>query len=234
MSKNNTKKGLFEIYIPPSVQSETLNNIDSLLYDKNELFFDINKNIHNLTREQLKYLKSLLNLDISIFENENINKNLVGNTLFFYVARYNLYEGVLKILKQIDKIDPNQIDIRIGLPNRNWLEIWAHTSILAFPLLEMIGCEESEFEITIYDSKGYTSELAKKLIETYRNQGMDKIEIEFRLEENKQKREITKCIANEIVNYWNVYDFDQNVSYDEKFESKILSWSKIYKKNIDD
>ncbi|MBP3919955.1 MAG: hypothetical protein J6D28_00125 [Bacilli bacterium] len=240
MAKNSVQKGLFEIYLPPSAESKTLNNLDSLLNNKDELMFDINQNIHNLTREQLKYLKSLLNLDVSVFENEKLNRNFVGNPLFFYVARYNLYEGVLRTLKQMDKIDPNQIDVSIGLPDRNWLNIWAHTKILAFSLLEIamypevIGVEESGIEITIYNSKGYTCELEKTLTKNYEHQGKEKDEIVFRLEENKQKREITKCVANEIVNYWNIYDFEENVSYDEKVKGKILPWARVYKENIDD
>lgn len=240
MAKEDTKEGIFEIYLPPSAETKKLNNIDSLLSDKNELLLDIKQNFHNLTSKQLEYLRSLLSLDVSIFENENLNRDLVGNPLFFYVARYNLYEGVLRVFKQIDKIDPNQMEVSIALPDRNWLNVFAYTTILGFPLLEIemypkeIGCQEPEVEITFYDSKGYTDELEKRLTEDYRKKGMNQTEIEFRLEENKQKREITKCSANEIVKYWNISVFDENVSYDKKVKGKILSWARIYKQNIDD
>lgn len=240
MAKDDIQEGLFEIYLPPSAESKTLNNIDNLLKDKEELMVGIEKNSYNLTKEQLEYLKSLLSLDISVFENEKINRNLVGNPLFFYVVRYHLYEGIVRMLKQMDKIDSNQIDVSISLPDRNCLDIWAHTRMLAFPLLEIVmypevvGVEKTETEITIYNSRGYTTELSKKLTKDYENQGKEKAEIAFRLEENKQKREITKDIANQVINYWNLSDFEENVSCDEKVKGKILSWARVYQKNIDD
>lgn len=63
-----TKKGLFEIYIPPSAEAKTLDKVDGLLFNKNELLLGIEENEYNLAKEQLEYLKLLLNLDISVFE----------------------------------------------------------------------------------------------------------------------------------------------------------------------
>ena len=238
MSKFDAQMGLFEIDLQSGAESKTLNNIVSLLKDKEALILKINQNIHHFTKEQVEYLKSLLSLEVSVFKNDNLNKDLVGNSLFFYVARYNLYEGVIRTLKQMDKIDPKQIEVSIGLPNkslpsRNWLYIQAHTILLGFPLLEIEMYSEGT-EITLYDSQGYTNEVEKFLIENYKKQGMEQVEMEFRLEENKQKKEILKCVARGISNYWNISDFDENISYDENVRGKTLSWARVYKKSVDD
>ncbi len=225
--------GLFKITIPPSAEHKTLDTIDHLLTDKNELISNINDNKQKFNMEQLEYLKSLLNLEISVFHNEKINEGLVENPLFFYIMRYNLYEGILKLLKKINDINHNQIDIGIGLPYRNWLSIWAYTRILAFPLVEMELYPKTESEIEIYDSDGYTPEFENILIKAYKKEGKTKDEIDFRVEENKQKRKITKLSANEIINYWNIFDFDDNISMDKTEKGKILSFARIYKKNID-
>lgn len=232
MEKNDGQKGLFAIHIPATAENKTLDNINGLLTDKNKLTIDINQNIYNLTREQLEYLKSLLSLDISVFENEKLNGILAENPLFFSVARYNLYEGVLRTLKQMENIDPGSIDVSIAIPNNNWLNIWSHINAQAFPLIEIVMNPEIR-EINIYDSEGYTREYESTLIETYKKKQKDSAYIEYKLAENKQKRELIKSVAHTILSYWNICDFQDKVSYDEKVKGKILSWARVYKCNID-
>lgn len=235
MAKNDTQKGLFQIDIPPSAEHKSLNDIDSLLTDKDKLLFDINQNIYNLNREQLEYFKSLLNLEVSVFENDKLNGELIGNSLFLYVARYNLYEGILRKLKQNSSIEQDKIEVTVALPDKNWLKIegYSYTGLFAFPLLEIEHVLRPKVEITIYDSKGYTSELANKLTENYKSQGKRSDEINLRLKDHKSKREMIKNVANEILNYWGLSEFPDNISYDEKVKGKILSWA-IVGKYIDD
>ena len=66
MIKNDKANGLFEIKLPPSREAKTLNNLDSVLQDKEELLFELNRDNHNFTCEQAQYLKSLLSLDITL------------------------------------------------------------------------------------------------------------------------------------------------------------------------
>lgn len=233
MEKNDDQRGLFKIYIPPSAETKTLDNINRLLTNKDELTLDINQNIYNLTKEQLEYLKYLLSLDISVFENEKLNAILTENPLFFSVARYNLYEGILRTLKQMENIDPSSINVSIGIPDNNWLDIKGHIKEQAFPLIEIV-MNPSVREFYIYDSEGYTREYERALIESYKEKKMDNDYIKYKLETNKKKRELIKGVAHTILNYWNIGDFQDNVSYDEKVKGKILSWARVYKQNIDD
>ena len=239
MRNIGTQQGLFEITIPASAESKTLNEVDMLIHNKDEIILTLDKE-DDLTKEQLEYLKALLNLDITVFENEKINQTLVDKSIFFHAARYNLFEGLLRHLKQIDSVDPRQIDVIIGVPEREWLNIWAHTKLLAFPLIEIemfpavVGINDFETEITIYDSKGFTKELETLLKEEYISQGKKSEEILFRLEENRQKREIIKLIANEILRYWNITEFNDDIIYDSNAKSKTLSWAKIFKEDIDE
>lgn len=234
------QKGLFEIKIPPGSKTKTLSDTDYLLTDKDELNLAINQNIHNLTKEQLKYLKSLLNLDISIFKYEKLNESLNENPLFFYVARYNLYEGILKMLKQMEGVNPHSVNTRIALPGKNWLEIGLRLEMISSPLLEIemypkvVGISDMEIEINIWDSEGFTEELERKLTEQYRNQGKSDEQIAFCLKEKQLVRNLTKKVASEIISYWNLSNFEKCVCYDENVTGKIFSWAKIYKKSIDD
>lgn len=236
MNQNNEPRGLFLVDIPPSAETKRLSDIDNLLTDKDELLFNINQNTDNLNKEQLNYLKSLLNLEVSIFANDKLNESLIENPLFFYIARYNLYEGILKKLKQIDSIEQDKVEVKIALPNKNWLEIggYSYTEMFAFPLLEIEHVFRPKVEITIYDSKGYTSEFANTLIENYKKKGKSSDEIALRLKDYESKREMIKNVANEILNYWNLSEFPDKVCYDEKVKGKILSWTIVSKQNLDD
>lgn len=238
IEKQNEKMGLY-LHIPASAKTTKLSETVSLLDDKEELALAIKENIHDLSREQLEYLQSLLHLETTVFAKEKMNGELVGYPEFFYTVRYNLYEGALKTLKQVEDIDQNNISVKISVPENNSLDIWGHTNILAFPLVEigmwpqMTGVRPSDVEIDIYESKGYTSDLEKRLREDYKSQGMKDDEIFSMLKENKQKREMTKRVANEILNYWQLSDFEKS-AYDEKGQIKRLSWASITKRDIDD
>ena len=211
-----------------------------LLADKEELKLAIDQNIHNPTKEQLEYLHSLLNLQTSIFKKEKLNEQLNGNQLFFYVTRYNLYEGVLRRLKQINEIDPHSISIQIALPEKNWLRVGLSLKMMASPLLEIemypkiIGIRDEEIQIDIFDSEGFTEKAEKKLKEEYISQGQTEEEIAFRLKENQKKRNFTKRIANEIMDYWSLSDFEKGVCYDDNVTGKMFSFTKVYKQSIDD
>ncbi len=181
-------------------------------------------------------MKSLLNLDVSIFENDKLNEDLINNPLFIFVARYNLYEGILKILKQNNKIEQDKIEVKVALPDKNWLEIngFSCTGMFGFPLLEIEHVLRPKVDITIYDSNGYTSEFANTLIENYKKKGKSNDEINLRLKDHKSKREMMKNVANELLNYWGLSEFPDHVSYDEKVKGKILSWAIVSKQNLDD
>lgn len=235
MDKNNGSID-FVIEIPPSAETKRLSDIDSLLTDKDELLFNINQNTNNLNKEQLSYLKSLLNLEISIFENDKLNEHLIEHPLFFYIARYNLYEGILRKLKQMDSIEQDKVEVKIALPDKNWLEIWgcSYTERFTFPLLEIGHVLRPKVEIDIFESNGYTSELANTLLENYKNKGKSNDEIVLRLKDHESKREMQKNVAKEILNYWNLSEFPDCVSYDEKVKGKKLSWAIVSKENLDD
>lgn len=242
MEKNTTSKGLFEIKIPASAESKILSKINHLLTDKEELMTEIDKNIHHLSIEQLEYLKSLLHLETTVFAHDKLNEKLVGDPLFFYVCRYNLYEGLLKTMKQIEEINHDNVIFQIGLPERNWLALRSSTNseITNIELLEInmypevTGVEESGIEINIYDSKGYNDEIEKSLREYYKSQGRTDEQIQFWLEENRQKREVTKIVSSAILDDWKISDFEDNVSYDEKVKGKRFSWVTVYKKDLYD
>lgn len=239
IDKTQAFEGLY-VTIPASAKTTKLSETMRLLEDKEELLLNLKENIHHLNREQLEYLQSLLHLETTVFQHEKLNGELIGYPEFFYVTRYNLFEGTLKTLKQMDDIDKSKISLKISVPERESLDIWGHTNILAFPLVEIgmwpqvTGVRASDVEIDIYESKGYTSELEKKLYEGYKAKGMNDTEISFRLKENEQKKEITKRVSNEILNYWNLSDFDENSMDDEKIQIKRLSWATITKHDIDD
>ena len=74
-----------------NIYSETKNLTNSKLLDnRNELYENIK---HSISKLEIKeYLESLLKLEISIFDNELINKRLLNNSLFYKVAKYNLCE----------------------------------------------------------------------------------------------------------------------------------------------
>ncbi|MCI8778780.1 MAG: hypothetical protein HFI87_06495 [Bacilli bacterium] len=236
MNQNNEPKGLFLIDISPSAETKRLSDIDNLLTDKDELLFNINQNTNNLNKEQISYLKSLLNLDISIFENDKLNEHLIEHPLFVYIARYNLYEGILRILKQMDNIEQDKVKVKIALPDKNWLEIWgcSYTELFSFPLLEIEHVLRPKVEIDIFDSNGYTSEFANTLIENYKKKGKSSDEIALRLKDHESKREMQKNVAKEFLNYWKLSEFPDKSSYDEKVKRKILSWAIVSKQNLDD
>lgn len=228
------------VTLPASAKTTKLSETISLLDNKEELALVIKENIHHLNREQLEYLQSLLHLETTVFANEKMNETLLAYPEFFYTARYNLFEGMLKALKQISNIDQSKISLKISVPERNSLDIWGHTNILAFPLVEIgmwaqvTGVRPSDVEIDIYESKGYTRELEKALRENYKAEGIKKDEISFRLEENKQKREMTKRVASELLDYWHLSDFEEISFGDEKSQIKKLSWASVTKRDLDE
>lgn len=242
MEKNIVEKDVLGFCLPPSTESKILSSTDWLLSDKEELMVEIDKNIHHLSVEQLEYLKSLLHLETTVFANDKLNEKLVGKPLFFYVCRYNLYEGLLKTMKQIDRMNKDNVVFHLNIPERTWLKLMSYTesgmTVIKLLDIEMcpgvIGVEKSEIDIHIYDSKGYNDEIEKSLREYYKSQGRTDDEIQFWLEENRQKREVTKIVSSAILDDWKISDFEDNVSYDEKVKGKRFSWANVYKKDLYD
>lgn len=92
--------------------------------------------------------------------------------------------------------------------------------MLAFPLIEIerhpavVDIESSSTIISIYESAGYTKEYEELLRTRYSRHNLSLEEIKFRLRENRLKKEITKRIADTILDYWQVTDFEQK-DYDK-------------------
>lgn len=147
---------------------------------------------------------------------------------------------MLRKIKQISEIDHSLIDVKVGLPERNWLNIWGHTEMLAFPLIEIemhpavVDIESSSTIISIYESAGYTKEYEELLRIRYSRQNLSLEEIKFRLRENRLKKEITKRIADAILDYWQIIDFEKKDYDNDKVKTKRLSWGFVDKYNIDE
>ncbi len=219
-----------KIVLPPSAMYETLDRIDYLLNNKNELMSMLIKNNQNFNKEQLAYLKALLNLEISVFSNEKINKSMIDSPLFFGIIKYNLYEGLLKLLKQINSVNSHQIVVRIGLPDQKWLNIRTYTNLFSFDLIEIKKDPECmKYLIQIYDNERYTIELANSLIKKTDPINMGSSEIDFHLKEINQIGTNSQLIVNEITNYWNLFPLEDNMIRGKKV--KMLSFAKVYKIN---
>ena len=95
-----------------NIYSETKNLTNSKLLDnRNELYENIK---HSISKLEIKeYLESLLKLEISIFDNELINKRLLNNSLFYKVAKYNLCERLYKLFKENKDIDLKKLEFKL-------------------------------------------------------------------------------------------------------------------------
>lgn len=82
-----------------------------LLDNRSELYESIK---HSISKLEIKeYLESLLKLEISIFDNELINKRLLNNSLFYKVAKYNLCERLYKLFKENKDIDLKRLEFKL-------------------------------------------------------------------------------------------------------------------------
>lgn len=82
-----------------------------LLDNRSELYESIK---HSISKLEIKeYLESLLKLEISIFDNELINKRLLNNSLFYKVAKYNLCERLYKLFKENKDIDLKKLEFKL-------------------------------------------------------------------------------------------------------------------------
>ncbi len=95
-----------------NVYSETKDLTNSKLLDnRSELYESIK---HSISKLEIKeYLESLLKLEISIFDNELINKRLLNNSLFYKVAKYNLCERLYKLFKENKDIDLKKLEFKL-------------------------------------------------------------------------------------------------------------------------
>lgn len=234
MANNTIPKNVLQIHIPPRTKNTCLNQLEILLNDKKELTEEIKNNNNGINKEQIEYLFSLLNLESSPFEKDELNKDLLSNPLFFTVVRHNLYEGTLKTFKQIDSINKDNIFFKLAIPDHKWLEITGYTdsSLTAINLLEFELFSEG-FEITICDSTEFDNIVEARLREHHKKIGKSKENSEFWIKENKQKRELISIVTKTLLSKWNITDFDNESVYDEKTKVKSLSWCNIYKHDID-
>ena len=90
-----------------NVYSETKDLTNSKLLDnRSELYESIK---HSISKLEIKeYLESLLKLEISIFDNE-----LINNSLFYKVAKYNLCERLYKLFKENKDIDLKKLEFKL-------------------------------------------------------------------------------------------------------------------------
>ncbi len=217
----------------------------------------IKQNIQLFTKEQLEYLKALLNLETTIFQNEDINKQLLllnsetaifknrymnkylFNYGFFYAClRYNLFEGLTKV----EGINLDNLFFRMGIPQHNVLDIMAYSNsqITAISLLQcQLGIKEDEIptsgtQIDLYTSNGYNEKIQKELTKKYEQDGETQEQIAFWLNENKEKREITKIISKTILDYWQIFDLQSEVYLDEEWLQKDFAWGRVYTKDLYD
>ena len=233
-NKENVPEGILGIYIPPRAICDSVSNLENILDDRVELLELVKKSSGGINQEQQDYLISLLNLELSVFTNEKINSELLSNPLFFSVARHNLFERALATIKQIHDINKDKIFFKLAIPQHKWLDIsgFSDSSLLAFNLLEFELFNDG-FDMTIYDSAGFNNEEEERLRKYYHDRGKSSDYVECWINENKQKRNITKSVAEALLNDWNISDFCEDSSCDHNVKVKRLSWGSIYKRDID-
>ena len=59
----------------------------------------------------MEYLKSILNLELSVLQDKDINVSLSELKLFRDIATYNIFNRTINILKSLPEIDINKLSI---------------------------------------------------------------------------------------------------------------------------
>ncbi len=219
-----------ELIIPNKTDLFSLEDISNL-FSKEDIYALL-KEDKSLNKEQLEYLKSLLELEISVFQHNELNKKLFYNPLFIKIAQYNLYENILKILKESNSFDKNSLLINLDIVLKNYLDIFYY-EIDHNILIKILDIDISKyiFEITLYHSDGYNEALERELINKYIKSGFDIETIKIMLDRMKIIYNITNIISTLILKEWKI-NFNDKVWYDKNVAIKKLSWSNIYIKEI--
>lgn len=233
VNKEKAPEGILQIHIPPRSIYKSVSKLDNLLDDREELL-ELVREMDNITKKQQDYLISLLNLEVSVFTNEEINSELYSNPLFFSIARHNLFERTLTTIKELDDINKDNVFFELAIPQNKWLDVtgFSDSSVTAIKLLEFELFSEG-FEITIYDSAGFSNEEEERLRTYYRDRGKSSDYIDYWINEHRQKRNLTKLVAQTLLTDWNVSDFYEDSSYEDNVKIKRLAWGSIYKRDID-
>ena len=167
-----------------------------------------------------------------------MNKYLFNYGFFYACLRYNLFEGLTKV----EGINLDNLFFRMGIPQHNVLDIMAYSNsqITAISLLQcQLGIKEDEIptsgtQIDLYTSNGYNEKIQKELTKKYEQDGETQEQIAFWLNENKEKREITKIISKTILDYWQIFDLQSEVYLDEEWLQKDFAWGRVYTKDLYD
>jgi len=120
---------------------------------------------------------------------------------------------------------------KLDLPKRDSLDLCCYTdSGITFAQLLEIQMHPMGTEITIYSCGKYNKKIENDLVSYYKKQGKQEENIQFWLQENKQKRDITQLVSSALMNEWELHDMNK----DEKVKFKQFPWGRVYKERLYD
>ncbi len=199
-------------------------NTKSLLNSGNDLFVKVKNS--NLKKEFYDYLVSLANLEISIFENPKLNTILSNRSLFYEIAKYNIFERLLKLYKESLEFNQSKLVFVLKGELKNILELIYHIdSYHSLKLLQANMAIFAKSEIYYKGLEDKAVDYYNEFVEQYEacNDFNAKYLIGLKIDDYKKIKVSEKILEKEFCIK------REELVQKNYVKAKVLSWINLYK-----